>query len=163
MAIGSGRRAEPDRSTVRNRVPLKAYHDIPNTPFTAGRKHVLPALSKRMDPLQEGWPTATNTWWRALRVMPHCVLWTETDWQYAVTTALVHRRVWAGDFKIAGELRQRERAMGCTDEARRGLRIRYVDPEPEQVASVTPLAAVEPAKKPARRVRAIDPATIGGK
>lgn len=165
--IGRGRLPEPDRSVVRNRkVPLP-NNDIPNVPFEPGKKRMLPPLTQRQDPLGEGWPIATYNWWRALRIMPHCKLWSETDWHYAITTAWIHRRIWQGDHKLAGELRQRERAMGCTDEARRGLRIRYVDPEPE--ASVTPLHAVEetadtpPPAKPTRRVRAVDPASVGSK
>lgn len=160
MAIGAGNRAEPDRTSVRNRVPLKAYHDIPNVPFHLGRKRMLPVL-----PDGVAWPTATYNWWRALRVMPHCLLWTDTDWQYAATTAWIHKQVWAGDFKLAAELRMRERSMGCTDEARRGLRIRYVEPELAALTPVTPIHAVNQAAeaKPARRVQAFDPSTIGGK
>jgi len=159
MPIGVGRRAEPDRSSVRNRVPLKAYHDIPNVPFAKGRRRNLPT--------DRFWPEATVAWWKALRIMPHCALWTETDWQFALTTAMLHAQVW-GEEKvpagIPGELRQRERAMGCTDEARRGLRIRYIDPEPTDTATVTPLHSVaEVAKKPTRRVKAIDPSTAGSK
>jgi hypothetical protein len=159
MAIGAGHRAEPDRDQVRNRKLLKAYHDIPNVPFAKGRRRNLPT--------DREWPEATVAWWKALRIMPHCFLWTETDWQFALTTATLHAQVWS-PYKVPagvpGELRQRERQMGCTDEARRGLRIRYVDPEPSGEATVTPLHSVaEPAKKPARRVKAIDPSTVGGK
>jgi hypothetical protein len=158
MVNYAGRLPESDRSSVRNRVPIKAYNDVPDVPFVAGRKRMLP----------EGvsWPPATYTWWRALRVMPHCVLWTDTDWQYAVTTAWIHARVWVGDYKLAGELRQRERAMGCTDEARRGLRIRYVAVEPAPLAAVTTLHTEQgeqpaPASMATRRVQAFDPNLIG--
>jgi hypothetical protein len=159
MALASGfngRKPEPDRSTVRNRkTPMPGY-DIPNVPFAEGRKRMLPTGTH--------WPTATYNWWRALRVMPHCVLWTDTDWNYATTSAWIHARVWAGDYRLAGELRQRERAMGMTDEARKAMRIRYIDVQPEPVAEVTPLHAVEPTTPPpARRVQAFDPAALGGK
>lgn len=154
MGIGSGRRAELDRSNVRNRVALKPYHDVPDVPFLEGRARMLPAGGN--------WCTATYNWWRAVRIMPHCILWTESDWQYALSAALVHQHVWHyGELKYAGELRQRERAMGCTDEARRGLRIRYVPPEPEQIATITTLATAE--AKTTRRVQAFDPSAVGGK
>jgi hypothetical protein len=167
MAIGVGRRAEPDRSLVRNRRPLKEFHDIPNVPFHAGRKRQLPPLPLSVDEFGQGWPQATYNWWKALRVMPHCFLWSETDWEYALTTAWIHRRVWLGEYRLSGELRMRERAMGCTDEARRGLRIRYVAPETVEAAPVTPLHAVpqqKPVDEPARRrVPAFDPSSLGGK
>jgi hypothetical protein len=155
VGIGVGRKPEPDRSTVRNRkTPVPGY-DVPNVPYEAGRKRMLPS--------GYAWPPETHAWWRCLRVMPHCVLWTETDWQYALTTAWIHARVWVGDYKMATELRNRERAMGMTDEARKALRIRYVDVEPEAVAPVTPLHTVEAPERPKRRVQAFDPSAVGGK
>lgn len=71
----------------------------------------------------------TYAWWDRVGAMPHCVLWSAADWQYAVTTALVADAVFAGDVRLAGELRQRERVLGTTVDARRDLRIRYVPAE----------------------------------
>lgn len=71
----------------------------------------------------------TFAWWDRIAAMPHCVLWSAADWQYAVTTALVADAVFAGDVRLAGELRQRERVLGTTLDARRDLRIRYVPAE----------------------------------
>jgi hypothetical protein len=59
--------------------------------------------------------------------MPHAVLWTEADWQFALDTAEVAAAFHDGDVKQAVELRQRERIMGTTLDARRDLRIRYVE------------------------------------
>lgn len=78
-----------------------------------------------MQPLQP----ITYAWWDRVGAMPHCVLWSDADWQYAVTTALVADAVFAGDVRLAGELRQRERVLGTTLDARRDLRIRYVPAE----------------------------------
>lgn len=80
-----------------------------------------------MQPLQ----SLTAKWWDRIASMPHCVLWSDADWQYAVTTALVADAVFAGDVRLAGELRQRERVLGTTLDARRDLRIRYVPLEDE--------------------------------
>jgi hypothetical protein len=80
-----------------------------------------------MQPLQP----ITRQWWDRVAAMPHCVLWSDADWQYAVTTALVADAVFAGDVRLAGELRQRERVLGTTLDARRDLRIRYVPLEDE--------------------------------
>ena len=56
--------------------------------------------------------------------MPHCSLWSRADWQFALDTAEVHARFVAG--AGATELRIREKLLGVTLDARRDLRIRYV-------------------------------------
>lgn len=60
--------------------------------------------------------------------MPHCVLWEKSDWQFAKDTAIIAAAFHAGDLVRAQELRQREKIMGTTADARRDLRIRYVEP-----------------------------------
>jgi hypothetical protein len=70
--------------------------------------------------------------------MPHCVLWDEDDWQFAFDTALVAANFHAGQMARANELRTREKIMGTTLDARRDLRIRYVEETAKQErASVT--------------------------
>lgn len=77
----------------------------------------------------ERWPAETRRWWRAVSRMPHCSLWTDADWQFALDTACVAAAFHAGDARVASELRQREKILGTTADARRDLRIRYVPPE----------------------------------
>ena len=133
-------KAEEER---RNRMP--ATHDwteVENVPY-AGR---VPPLPQRwgIEPL-EGvrvrlrWPARTRSWWLVISRMPHCVLWTESDWQYALDVAETHARFVEGT--NGTELRIREKQLGVTMDARRDLRIRYVDPRPEQTrtAGVTNL------------------------
>lgn len=80
----------------------------------------------------------TRAWWDAMSTMPHCVLWSMSDWVFAISTALIADMVFCGDRLAAGELRQREKIMGATLDSRRDLRIRYVDPpETEATADVT--------------------------
>lgn len=81
--------------------------------------------SARAIPLQ--WPPGTKKWWSVISRMPHCILWDEADWQYAMDTAVVASAFHGGDVRVANELRQREKNMGTTSDARRSLRIRYVD------------------------------------
>lgn len=151
---GGGRKPLEDRSGVRNRVPVKQWTEVPNVPYLEGRKHRLPGPA-------EIWHEQTRKWWGSLRTMPHCILWEETDWQFALTTALLHNLCWSGeDIKKSGELRMRERLMGLTAESRVDMRIRYVEPgdEPTQGTKLAPVVAIgfdQPAKK---RPRAIDPA-----
>jgi hypothetical protein len=72
-------------------------------------------------------PARTKTWWETVSTMPHCILWDASDWQFAVDTAHVHAE-WVRTKKssLAVELRQREKLLGLTWDARRDLRIRYV-------------------------------------
>jgi hypothetical protein len=81
--------------------------------------------SARSIPIQ--WPQETKKWWRVISQMPHCVMWTAGDWQFALDTAMVAAAFHAGDVRVANELRQREKIMGTTGDARRDLRIRYVE------------------------------------
>ena len=105
-----------DQRVSRQR-PTYEWLDIPNVPYRGKR----PKLPDEI-------PVETLEWWIALTTMPHCVLWTSPDWQYAVLTAQIHAAVVKGDLARASELRIREMQMGVTLDARRGLRIRYVDP-----------------------------------
>jgi hypothetical protein len=73
------------------------------------------------------WPSETKRWWRSVSRMPHCVLWSESDWQFALDTAQVAAAFHAGDLRLAAELRAREKVLGTTADARRDLRIRYAD------------------------------------
>lgn len=81
----------------------------------------------------------TLAWWEAMSSMPHCVLWSMSDWVFAIATALIADMVFCGDRQAAGELRQREKIMGATLDSRRDLRIRYVDPPSDDVESSAPV------------------------
>lgn len=70
--------------------------------------------------------------------MPHCVLWGEAEWDFAVDALELHARFLEGSTPAAVELRNREKVLGTTADYRRDLRIRYVEPKPETVgANVT--------------------------
>jgi hypothetical protein len=80
--------------------------------------------------------------------MPHCILWDEADWQFALDTASVAAAFHGGDMKQAVELRQREKVMGTTLDARRDLRIRYVEAVQEEERPA--IAAIEDYRKALR-------------
>jgi len=90
----------------------KCFEDAPPLPKTQATGH--------------RWPAQTKRWWRAVSRMPHCVLWDEADWQFALDTVIIAAAFHNGDLKQATELRQREKVMGTTMDSRRDLRIRYV-------------------------------------
>jgi hypothetical protein len=144
----AGAKPKADRTQIRHRnPPAHEWTEVPNVPFldapplpprdetssTAdGRPLGVPALA---------WPISTERWWKAVSTMPHAKLWTEADWEYAMATAEAHARFaegWRG-CAAGTELRNREKLLGMTMDARRDLRIRYVDPP---TASTGPAADV---------------------
>ncbi|MEU8264926.1 hypothetical protein AB0C02_30470 [Micromonospora sp. NPDC048999] len=134
MAV-AGRKPKDDRSQVRHRNP--ATHDwaeVVNLPYDGDH----PSLPTRMVRVEDkdgkavskrgGWPAATRRWWETVSTMPHCRLWEPSDWQFAVDSAEVHAR-WVEATGPASEVRIREKLLGVTLDARRDLRIRYVEPK----------------------------------
>ncbi len=130
-----GTKPKPD-GQKRNRVkPTFEWTEVPDVPFEGAPK--LPARWTE----GRAWPARTKRWWAAISSMPHCVLWAEPDWEYAIDTAFVHAQFASGDMRVAAELRNREKLLGNTFDSRRDLRIRYVSPtdeheEPAGVASL---------------------------
>lgn len=105
------------------------WTEIPNTPYSG------PSLD--LPELEGGWYREVEQWWEITRAMPHCVLWSQMDWQYALYTAYMWQDWWKNFHSErtvfankSTEIRRREDQMGTTMEARRKLRIRYVDAEP---------------------------------
>lgn len=98
-------------------------------PVTLPRtRMIMLAFGPKSFPLE----TMTKNWWKSIRSMPHCALWTESDWQFALATAIVADDAFRGKSGAQAELRQREKIMGTTMDARRALRIRYVDPDAQK-------------------------------
>lgn len=129
MAV-AGRKPKPDAER-RNRMP--AVHDwteVDDVPY-GGKTPRLPVRC-RVDeesgkPVRVAWPEATKRWWAVVAKMPHCTLWTDADWEFALETAEVHARFTEG--ANGTELRIRQKLLGTTLDARRDLRIRYVKPK----------------------------------
>lgn len=122
----AGRKPKEDRSQVRHRIAVLDFDDIPNVPFDGPR---LPTRWRTVDgaEVRAAWPKATLRWWEKIRRMPHAKRWTDTDWEHAFMTAELHARISEGRGSFV-ELRSRERRMGTTEDARRDMRIRYVEP-----------------------------------
>lgn len=120
MAL-AGRQPKPDGQKVTRHPLTHDWVDVLDAPYEGPK----PQLVGR-------YPAATKAWWLVISFMPHCVLWSPSDWQFAMDTARVHADAVRGVSKSAwGEVRQREKTMGTTAEARVGLRIRYVRAEAE--------------------------------
>lgn len=127
MAI-VGRKPKPEGLRRNHVKPVHDWLEVEDVPFDGA------------PPLQGRRSKAIRDWWEAISTMPHCILWAPSDWQFCLDTSRVVARFYAGDFRLAGEIRQRERQMGTTIDARRDLRIRYVDEAPAvEPGSVTSL------------------------
>lgn len=124
MAI-RGRKPKPDDQKV-NRNEVIGWVEVPDRPFEPQEEH---ALGPHPEGGRTRWKPATAQWYDVISRMPHCILWAPEHWQFARSTALVYDRWIRGDNSRAGELRQREAKLGTTWDARRDLRIRYVNPK----------------------------------
>lgn len=133
MAI-TGPRPKPQTERRTRHEPVHEWTEVDRVPYDGA----VPALPRRYRTTERGklvrveWPTRTRAWWTVLAAMPHCRLWTEADWQFALDTAEVHARFIEGG--NGTELRIREKLLGTTLDARRDLRIRYVEPRPGPAA-----------------------------
>lgn len=140
----AGRKPKPEGQARNRTKPTHDWTEVPNVPY-AGERPMLPrkrAVMTPFGPKDVALQAMTKRWWDAVSRMPHCALWTDADWMFALTTALVADAAFCGGVGAATELRNREKVLGTTADARLGLRIRYVDPESEQVvpADVVSLA-----------------------
>lgn len=133
-----GRKPKPE-GQKRNRMPVLEWTIVPNVPNE--RRPRLPKWSRRFMPMNDGdtqprdWPAATLRWWEVVSAMPHAALWEPSDWQFAYDTALVVAAFHCGMVRFAKEVRDREKILGTTADARRDLRIRYVDPSDGSIAA----------------------------
>ena len=116
-----GRKPKPEGQAVNRHKPVTDWVEVPEVPFTAG-----PKLPSRQ-PSGRPWQAWTKRWWGTISAMPHCVLWTDADWEFAFASAAVHAQwVEQQTSSAAVELRNREKVLGTTLDYRRDLRIRYV-------------------------------------
>jgi len=146
----AGAKPKADRSQIRHRnTPVHEWTEVDDVPFTGA-----PPLRDRETQVSwadagtvpgSGWPQATLDWWADVSTMPHAKLWRRADWRFAQDTAEIHARTmeaWRG--YTGAELRAREKVLGLTADARRDLRIRYVEPKvddgTEPAAGVVQLA-----------------------
>lgn len=157
MGVGrnvvGGRKPKPADQKVHRGKPTHEWTEVKNEPFTGKPPARPPARRQQLTPdgdlVEVPLTRLARSWWRVVSKMPHCVLWSTSDWQFAVETCLVADNFYRGHHPSAAELRMREARLGTTIDARRDLRIRYVaastsapTPEPSaaaQEASVTML------------------------
>lgn len=130
-----GRKPKPEGTTRHRNKPTFDWVEVLDVKFKGG-----PSLPTR--PGNKNWSAHTKRWWATVSSMPHCVLWSEADWQYAIDTAIIAAQLHDGDIRAAAPLERREKVLGTTMDYRRDLRIRYVSEAAEQeaAAEVTSIA-----------------------
>lgn len=142
--VMSGRKPS-ERPTVTRHKPTVDWTEVPNAPYT-GAKPVLPEVREIMNKAGDvsvyPMPEQTLAWWDSVTSMPHCALWSPSDWAFALDTALIHAQAVTGVVSAMSELRQREKIIGTTLDARRDLRIRYVEPASESV-TLAPVDSID--------------------
>jgi hypothetical protein len=118
----------PPKAYKHGKNPNADWTDVADVPYEGPSPSLPPKCGRRK------WHEPVSVWWDQVRRMPHCVLWGPTDWTYAIETCYMKQQLWI-DYSqdelkstLATEIRRREDQMGTTVEARRKLRIRYVDP-----------------------------------
>lgn len=119
----TGRKPKQDGQKVTGHPLTQDWVEVPDRPYRGPR----PTLPRGTSP-------QTRAWWNRVTKAPHCALWRDGDWQFALDTARIHNGFIGGDVARAAELRLRENQMGTTLDALRDLRIRYVDVVSERAA-----------------------------
>lgn len=117
-----GTKPKPPGQAVNRNKPTYDWVEVDNVPFEGGPD--LPELRANGEP----WRDAVRRKWDAWRTMPHCKLWTATDWEFAFDSIEIAAAVYDGELRMAAELRNREKLLGTTLDFRRDLRIKYIDP-----------------------------------
>ena len=121
---------KPKDGPKRNRMPAAHdWIDVEDKSFRGKPPVALPD-SRRIititGPLDIPLLSLTTDWWKTVSSMPHCRLWKQSDWVFALETALVADQAFSGTVSAFAELRMRSKVLGTTADARRDLRIRYV-------------------------------------
>ena len=108
------------------------------SPDDAVRGFDLPEMAD--DPLTgepRGWPSMTRRWWETWRKAPQSQTFADTDWDFLLETALIHRAFMLGDLKQAAELRLRVAKFGATPEDRMRLRLQVIAPDAAKAPAVS--------------------------
>jgi hypothetical protein len=114
------------------------WSEYPDDPFDGGPE--LPEYTA----LGVAWLPAVRSWWAAVSSMPHAADWTASDWAFALATAEVAQSAYLSLATAAfAELRQREKILGATADARQALRIRYVRASLASVAELPQVATLQ--------------------
>lgn len=92
----------------------------------------------------EAWHSRTVGWYRTWRQSAQAQVFTDTDWDFLIDTALMHHTMWSkGRWEFASEVRLRGAKLGATKDDRKRLGIDVVTPvaRPANAGNVTDIAS----------------------
>lgn len=121
-----------------------------------GPETVLPFEPCAQPPLPEGvpWSDRTIAWWRQWGDSARSELFTFSDWEFLLDTALIHTDIWGNwNFDRLGELRIRVAKFGATPEDRARLRITFADADEKDAKR--PASKSSPAAKKFGHLKAV--------
>lgn len=129
----AGAKPKPDGQKINRVPPTHDWTEVLNVPYDGE----VPSPGRL--------PNVTKRWWEIICRMPHCVTWTEAQWQFAIDTARVHAMAFGPKAKttMIAEVRTREKQIGVTADQLRDLRIRYVEPVVETPRDSSTMADFE--------------------
>ena len=125
----------------------------PKDPSRRARRNADPAPSQvlRFKPAAQPelpggvvvWPKRTRQWWDMWGSAAQSDLFSCTDWDFLLDTALIHAAVWSGDLGHAAELRLRVSKFGATPEDRARLRMVFAKAEGKDAARAPQFSSAE--------------------
>jgi hypothetical protein len=112
---------------------------VPATVVAADSEVRGPDLPGDALPVGEDWHPRTIAWWDTWRHSPQAQMFTATDWDFLIDTALMHHTMWLkGKWEFASELRLRAAKFGATPEDRVRLRMKIATEEPPTTSGDKP-------------------------
>lgn len=83
------------------------------------------------------WPDMTRRWWHSWTHNPLTEDYRDSDWLDLLDCAVIHGRLWNGEYKAASELRLRMARHGATREDRARLRIVFATADQAEMKTNT--------------------------
>ena len=126
----AGRGPAPKDPSIRRR---RNAEPVPVTTVSPDEQLRGPNLPIDVLPDHDQWHRRTQQWWLTWRRSPQAQMFTDTDWDFLLDTALMHHTMWTyGRWEFASELRLRVGKFGATPEDRLRLRLQITaEPVPE--------------------------------
>lgn len=93
--------------------------------------------------------------WKTWSTAPQSADWLETDWTELEITTILVDQLYKGDYKLAGEIRQRVAKWGATNEDRARLRMKLEKKPGEEGTSNVPPPDIEEDEELYNKLRAV--------
>ncbi|MGH3099310.1 MAG: hypothetical protein ACRDMV_25295 [Streptosporangiales bacterium] len=116
---------------------------VPENTVKADGRTRGPQLPRDILPAGEDWHPRTKAWWATWRRSAQAKMFTATDWDFLLDTALMHHTMWTkSKWEFAAELRLRAAKFGATPEDRLRLRMEVETPGSQKPAASSAAGSV---------------------